>query len=459
MQEQELFQSYEVKNWDFNPRIYKILAVSAIFNIFALFVVGQTNLLTTKGCDSPLVGGVCQVLDTLYVGGTVLTTDSQYVEGDYTKTELENAEIIWVDRTGAEDFKYPEGYFAVSNPELLIPQEIQGGDPNAPFPIIPGMPNPTIGGGGTADLLSKPQELPQNNPNAVTGNLPSSPFTFEGSNPTIPRGNGRRVKYPKVAKNNPTVNNNDSPNKLPELKPDQTADKDPNKQNNNKIDPSKVTPTPDADNVSKEDNYGIYKNKKPLKDFANKAKEEVKNVKLEAPFSVTISADLGYGKDGKTIILKNPKPVMTDPKTPNDAQMAKLAKDAILAIGDSGWLGYLNTIGIKKVVFTLSQDDNFMTAKILGEQKDENSAKTSASGLSGLITLGRNATDGDEKVLLEGAQTTSEGKSVILNVVIPKQIALEMINRKLKEAEEKSAEPKPNGNTGQIKEINQNTTK
>ena len=49
MQEQELFQSYEVKNWDFSPRIYKILAASAIFNVLALLVVAQTNVLTTKG--------------------------------------------------------------------------------------------------------------------------------------------------------------------------------------------------------------------------------------------------------------------------------------------------------------------------------------------------------------------------------------------------------------------------
>ena len=150
---------------------------------------------------------------------------------------------------------------------------------------------------------------------------------------------------------------------------------------------------------------------------------------------------------------------MTDAKIPNDAQMAKLAQDAILAIGDSGWLGYLNTIGIKKVVFTLSQDDNFMTARILGEQKDENAAKTSASVLLGFITIGKNATDGDEKILLDGAQTTSEGKSVILNVAIPKSVALEMINRKLKEAQENPAEPKSNGNTGQIKDNKQSSAK
>src|SRR5688572_11648326 len=103
MQEQELFQSYEVKNWDFSPRLYKILALSAIFNVLALLVVAQSNLLTTKGCDSPLVGGVCQVLDTIYLGGSVLATSSDYVNNpDYDKTELENAEIVWVDRTGAD---------------------------------------------------------------------------------------------------------------------------------------------------------------------------------------------------------------------------------------------------------------------------------------------------------------------------------------------------------------------
>ena len=157
MQEQELFQGYEVKNWDFSPRLYKILIFSAIFNVAALLVVAQSNLLTTKGCDSPLVGGVCQVLDTLYVGGTVLATDSEYVNEPYEKTELPSAdEIVWI--PVAEDpFKYPEGYFALSNPQsMMTPTEIPG---DGTFPTeLTGIPNPTPGGG--TDLLNQPQVLP-----------------------------------------------------------------------------------------------------------------------------------------------------------------------------------------------------------------------------------------------------------------------------------------------------------
>jgi hypothetical protein len=458
MQEQELFQSYELKNWDFNPRIYKILAVSAIFNILALLVVGQTSLLTTKGCDSPLVGGVCQVIDTLYVGGTILTTKTETAEVPYEPTTISpDDEIVWI--PVAEDpFKYPAGYFATSNPELMMPQEIPNAD--GTFPTnIPGIPNPTTNptiGGGTNDLLNQPQQLPDSNPNAVIGQLPSSPLGGGGGgNPTISRPGRYRPGKIRTPKNNPTLTDK-SPNELPNLTNDQTAKKEPE----NKIDPKAVTPTPDPDDVAKEDQYGVFKNKKPLKDFAKRATAEVKNVKLDAPFSVTIAADLDYGKDGKTIVLKNPKLIKTNAQTPNDEQMAKLAQDAILAVGDSGWLGYLRTVvGLKKVVFTLSQDNDNITANILGEQKDENSAKTSASGLTGIISLGKAASDGDEKVLLEGASVTSEGKSVILKFAIPKQMAIEMINRKLKEAEQNQNEPKQNGSTAQIKESNQKSAK
>src|SRR5215203_494065 len=142
MQEQELFQSYEVKNWDFSPRIYKILAVSAIFNILALMIIGQTSLLTTKGCDSPLVGGVCQVIDTLYVGGTVLTTPAETAEAPYEQTTISpDDEIVWIPLQ-EDPFKYPSGYYATSNPLAVndVPQEIP--DPNGFPSYIPGM-NPT----------------------------------------------------------------------------------------------------------------------------------------------------------------------------------------------------------------------------------------------------------------------------------------------------------------------------
>jgi hypothetical protein len=448
MQEQELFQSYEVKNWDFSPRIYKILAVSAIFNILALFIVGQTNLLTTKGCDSPLVGGVCQVLDTLYVSGTVLTTDNRYVDGDYEKTDLEGAEIIWVDRTGDDDFKYPEGYFALSNPEMMIPQEISSADGSFPT-NIPGIPNPTTGGGGTTDLLSKAPELPQNNPNAVNGNLPTSPFTID-DNPTISRGKTPRVKYPRVPKNNPTLNN-DSPKTLDPLA---TADKDPNK-----------TVKDPAENKIEE----VVINKAPLKTFAADVKTKVLKKEVDLSQNFKVIANGVINKDGKLVInldKKTKKPVLI---AEGNEQMVEVAATAIAAIGDSGWLGYLRNQDIEKINFTVVQDNDNLQVIITSDLTTPERANTVTSGLNGVIQAAFFADKNnikklgeDEKVLLSNAKVLvnpDNKKQFVLNFVLPKQTAQEMITRKLNEPVENPAEPKQNGNTGQIKGNKQITAK
>ena len=70
-QQGDLFHNYEIKNWDLGPRIYKILAIALVFNLGALFIVAQTDILTQRGCDTPWVGSVCQVLDMAYVSTVV----------------------------------------------------------------------------------------------------------------------------------------------------------------------------------------------------------------------------------------------------------------------------------------------------------------------------------------------------------------------------------------------------
>jgi hypothetical protein len=453
MQEQELFQSYEVKNWDFSPRIYKILAVSAIFNILALFIIGQTNLLTTKGCDSPLVGGVCQVLDTLYVGGTALATDTRTIDDPDSVTDLGDAEIIWVDRTGDEDFKYPEGYFALSNPELQFPQEIPNADGSFPT-TIPGIPNPIPGGGGTADLLSKPQELPQPNNNAVSGNLPSSPFTID-ENPTVTRGKTPRVRYPKVPKNNPTLNNN-SPNTLDPLgnTTANTQTKDPNKQVKN----------PDEDKVEE-----VVINKAPLKTLAADVKTKVLNKEVDLSQNFKVVADGVIDKDGKLLIntdKKTKKPIFI---AEGDEKMVELVTGAIAAVGNSGWLGHLRTQGVDKIKFTVVQDNDNLQVIITSDLATPERANTVSGGLNGVIQTAFLADKNnirklgeDERVLLTNAKVSvnpTNTKQFVLNFVLPKQTAQEMITRKLNEPQENPAGPKQNVNTGQIKENKQNTAK
>ena len=446
MQEQELFQSYEVKNWDFSPRIYKILAASAVFNILALFIVGQTNLLTTKGCDSPLVGGVCQVLDALYVGGTTLATDRRTIDDPDIDKLLEDSEIIWVDRTGADDFKYPEGYFALSNPGMMVPQEIPNADGSFPA-NIPGIPNPTTGGGIPTDLMTQPQNLPPPNNNAVKGKLPDSPFTFE-DNPTVTRpGKYRQPKY--TPKNNNKTLANTSPT---------TLDLNDNTANTNKA----VNPT-----EGKVEEVVI--NKAPLKTFAADVKTKVNNKEVDLTQNFKVVAEGVINKDGKLMIntdRKTKKPIFI---AEGNEQMVQVVTTAIAAVGNSGWLGYLRNYDIEKINFTVVQDNDNLQVIITSDLPTPERANTVTSGFTGLMEgailadkNGWRKLGNDEKVLLSNAKVLvnpENTKQFVLNFVIPKQTAQEMITRKLNEPEENPTEPKKNGNTGQIKEDKQNAAK
>jgi len=431
MQEQELFQGYEIKNWDFSPRIYKILAASAIFNVLALLVVAQSNLLTTKGCDSPLVGGVCQVIDTLVVGGSVLTADTNITEKPVDDaTDLSDAEIVWVDQTGVDKFKYPEGYFALSNPELMTPTEIP--NPDGTFPTnIPGFDNPTINPtipNGSGSLMDKPQELPKGG-GTITG-IPDSPFNV-GGNPTIKSPKVQRYKPGK----NPTLNNN-SPD-LPKLPIDETADANTNKNN-----PS-PTPTPDKSESVAE----VEINKTYMKNFAADVKTKVdkKEVDLTQNFRVVMGGVIT--KEGKLQLNTDKKTKQPIIMAEGNPQMVEVAAKAVAAVGDSGWLFYLRDQGIDKINFTVSQDNDNLQVIITSDLATPERANTVTSKLNSVIQAvifadknGIKKLGDDEKALLSSAKplvNPQNPKQFVFNFVMPKQTAQEMITRKLNEPQEK----------------------
>jgi hypothetical protein len=450
MQEQELFQGYEVKNWDFSPRLYKILIFSAIFNVLALLVVAQSNLLTTKGCDSPLVGGVCQVLDTLYVGGSALAADKEYVNEPYAKTELPSAdEIVWIP-VSDDPFTYPEGYFAQSDPASAMgPMEIPG-DGTFPSYIPGGGTNPTTGGG--TELINTAPVLPKDNPTVVT-DKPDLPYSFD-TNPTNPKpGKTTRIRTPKPQRNqpNPTLNN-DSPTNLPDLNGGKTATTD-----------GKTKPSPN-DKVSE-----IVINKKPMQDFAAvvRTKYDKKEVDLTQNFKVVAEGFLT--KDGKLDVTldKNKQPRSRVTIKEGNPEMIAIAEQAIAAIGDSGWLGYLRNQGVEKINFTVVQNNDNLQVVITSDQPTPERAKTMASGLNGVIQgallLDKNGVKklgDDERVLLSSAKVTDSGKQFILDFVLAKPIAQEMITRKLKEPVDiNSTQEKTNGNSAQVGNTNQQTAK
>ena len=409
LREGDLFYNHEVGTWKFDNRIYAILGLSLILNLSFLGFAAQTNLLMAKGCDSPWVGRVCQVLDMAYVGAVLFGTDREYADAVYERTQMEDVEVTWIDQTGVEpQFTYPEGYFyqeASQDPFAI--------DTSNAFNTNPGFPmtNPIPGG---SSLIDTPPIAPKSNPNAVTGNLPDSPFDLSDTGTdTAKRPTGK----------SPGKKGNTNSNK------DQTvAGKDANTNANTSADP------PATEDVATADKFGVYINKRPMKDKAVEtlADVEADKVKLDSKFKVTVVGTLGLGKDGKTVVLKNPKPV-ADKNVKNDPVMEKLVQDWILAVGDAGWFGYLDKLKAKELVITIEQNDTELVASVKADQPNENYASSAASGLNSLLQIAATQVKDDEKTFLEKANVRSEGKTFVLNFAIPKPVVQEMIQRKLNE--------------------------
>ena len=418
LQQGDLFHNYEVRNWELSKRIYQILGVSALVNVFALFIFAQTSLLTMKGCDSPLVGRVCQVLDTVYVGTMLFGTEREYVDAAYDKTDLGDSEITFVDVSGeTPPLSYPEGYFQLANPEQYQATLDQANNPTmtSGIPGIPdGFPITTPSTGNS--IIDTPQKLPTPNPNVVEGNLPTFGDSGVAANPTTrKRGRGGRVIQ------------------VPDIDDNATAIEKP-------------TPSPDPTPLSSEAVTAVEINKKPLTDFADSvsAKWDAKEIDLNQNFTIVVDGVLT--EEGK---LDRDKSKFDVKKQTGDPKMIDVGKAAMEALGDSGYLNYLKLLGVDKLSAKLVQDDNQITVVITSGQKTPERASTIASGISGYILIGKTVVKNpsDERTLLDGAKVTSDGKNFVLNFAIPKQQAQDMIIKKLKEAQAKKAQPQPNGNS------------
>ncbi len=410
LQEGDLFYDYEIKNWELTPRIYRILAISAAANFLAILIVSQSSLLTMKGCESPLVGRVCQVLDTIYVGSMLFGSERDYVDRVYEKTELGDMDITFVDVSGeTPPLSYPEGYFQIANPEEFAMMQQMDLDP-AFDATIPGYsPNMTLPTPGNSLLNTQPV-MPTPNPSVVQGDLP----TFNGNDrvATTPRANRRGA-------NRPVATDTGVP------------DEDDTAEVATKPSPSPVQPPLTSESVT-----AVEINRKPLTDFADDvvAKWDAKEVDLDKPFTIVLNGVLTA--DGR---LDREKSKFDVAKQAGDPEMIDVAKAAMEAVGDSGFLTYLKNLDVDRVTVTLVQDDEKITALVSSMQKTPEKAKTVASGLSFAIMVGKSTVrnPSDERTLLDGAKVTAEGNSFVLNFAIPKPVAQEMITRKLKEAQAK----------------------
>jgi hypothetical protein len=446
MEEKELFQDYELKSWELSPRIYKILGMAAALHLFGFIVLGQFNLLGAKACDSPYVGKVCQVLDAAYVSSILLGTDTEFSSRDYDKTDIDEADVTWVDVS--DQFTYPAGYFSQSNPEPAFDPSMMSVDPTTGFPSSSSMNIPGITSSPSTLDLNSPAIIPTPNPNAVQGSTPESPFIIGGgNNPTVsqkfPRP-ARTQKFPSTR----TLRNN-SPSKLPNLdptNPNTTADKDKKPNANTTANKENKTPT---ETPNKEEDKLF--NKKPLEDFGAKYGEAIlKNeVDINAPFTIEVIAKLD--ENGK---LVKPRMITT---ADSDPKMTLVAKEAILAFGDSQLLRTLYDVGARNVRIVFAQNQDNLQAIIKAETKSENEAKTLQSGLNfALKNLYKPAEGSNEKILLDKAQLGVEGKNFVINFLIPNEEKSPMIKKELEKLQEKLKNQKPNSGVAETvnKDVN-----
>ena len=418
LREGDLFYQHEVGRWKFDNRLYAIIAGSAVF-IFAFFGgIAQTPFLTARGCDSPFVGRVCQVLDMAYVGSVLFGTEREMADAEYERTQLGEADVVWIDQTGVPtQMEYPEGYFQIANPEQFQAQQAMLNGTSNPYDFnTSGFPVTTPPVQSGSSLIDTPAIAPKKNPKARPDKLPDSPFDLsdvngEDADKTANTNTNSNKTDPKVAQNNPSP-----------------------------------SPSP-AEDESTPDKFGIFLNKRPMRVKAEETIADINanKVKTDTNFKVVVTGTLGLARDGKTVVLKNTKPVI-DPKAPkNDPAMEKLVQDWILAVGDAGWFGYLDKLKSKQLTITIEQNDAELVASVKADQPSENLARSAASGLNVVLQGAALAVKDDEKTFLEKAIVTAEGKTFVLNFAIPKPIVQEMIQRKL--AEQAAGTQKPSGIT------------
>ena len=437
--EDGLFSNYEIKSWDWTPRLYKIFAASAVINIAFLFTFAQTNILRAKACDSPLVGGFCQVLDTLYVT-SVLSTDNELASLPYEGTKINDADIVWIDQTGIEPpLEYPAGYFQIANPEDYLQTEDMMVNPDGtgfpstvtPMPMpndITPSPNPTLPSTSPNNqgVLGRKQTLPRSNRNAVPKNLPTIDDLLKPEDET---------KNPTVADNK----NNNKDNNNAANSDDKNATKQPG-----------LNTVPLANDVI---------NKKPFEDFGQEVLEKVnkKEVDLSKEFAVTMVGtitDEGKFDPKRSAYLKST----------GDEQMVNVAKSAIEAIGDSQILKYLKDLDVNQIKFELVQNDKEIYVVITSDQPTEQKAKSVASGFNTILSVGKMTVkkeETDTHALLDASKVESRGKSFVLNFKLDKPVAQEMIRRQLEKAEakRKEAELAKPSSTAQTVNKNANTGK
>ena len=186
----------------------------------------------------------------------------------------------------------------------------------------------------------------------------------------------------------------------------------------------------------------IRYNPQPLQDLGAFVKEKLDRGELDLDQSFKVVAEVVLTNDGRfdmSIDGATNKPKSRFVSAEGDDAMVSAAKSAIEAAGNSGAFGYLKNLGADKLKITFAQDKANVSGTIESEHPTAQKAQTAASGLKMLMNFAGKYSrmSEDEKTLFSGFRSaTSNEKIVIINYLLPKQTAHEILLRNLKKAAE-----------------------
>ena len=156
-------------------------------------------------------------------------------------------------------------------------------------------------------------------------------------------------------------------------------------------------------------------NEQPLRDFAKTVQSQInsKQLDIKKPFSLEMAAVIT--DDGR--LDKNASRFTSQT---GDPKMVQTAKDAVMALGETGYFGYLKQLGIDRARMTVNQTSEAFSANVFGEQNSFRAHMTaSAINMFIPVAAGREDAPPEEKLVLQNTRASATDGGVNINCTLP----------------------------------------
>jgi hypothetical protein len=158
----------------------------------------------------------------------------------------------------------------------------------------------------------------------------------------------------------------------------------------------------------------IKVNDAPLRNFAKdvQAKIDKKEIDVTKPFAVEMAAVI---KDDGNL----DKNASKFTRESGDPKMVDVAKQAIWAMGDSGYFGYLEQAGISQATLSVAQTAQTFTGSV-HSSKNRFEAAIVTGGINAALKIGLSQDmQPNEKLILQNTRASHDGGNIDITCTLP----------------------------------------